>query len=202
MKSLPSARNIFPLPKRLKTEKFIKEQLWQLLLVVAFVALCAWILEKPVEATCFCVAHVVIRANFDKQYHSSVTRICLFITSLVVFFDILLCLPIGISLLSTIPIAFSVAFVGYLIAYKIEVEKEKSAARKIPFNTEVKRKVYSFEELLSLGLTNRQADLYIAKKRGIKGERLIDYMLNKGYDFSKSTYDREIKIVKNIMKDC
>ena len=85
MKSSTNAKSTFLLPIRLKTEKFIKEQLWQLLLVVAFVALCAWILEKPIEAICFCTAHIVIRANFDKQYHSSVTRICLFITSLVVF---------------------------------------------------------------------------------------------------------------------
>lgn len=136
MKSSTNAKSTFLLPIRLKTEKFIKEQLWQLLLVVAFVALCAWIFEKPVEAVCFCVAHVVIRANFDKQYHSSVTRICLFITSLVVFFGILFCLPIGTSLLSAIPVAFAVAFVGYLIAYKIESEEEKAAARKILFNTD------------------------------------------------------------------
>ena len=161
MKSLPSARNIFPLPKRLKTEKFIKEQLWQLLLVVAFVALCAWILEKPIEATCFCVAHVVIRANFDKQYHSSETRICLFITSLVVFFGILLCLPIDISLLSTIPIAFSVAFVGYLIAYKIEVEKEKAAATKIPFNTDTCTEAELIDRCRSLHFSDINTELAI-----------------------------------------
>ena len=59
-----------------------------------------------------------------------------------------------------------------------------------------KPKTYTFDDLINLGLTDRQADLYLAKKRGIKGERLVDYMLNKGYDFSKSTYDREIKIIK------
>lgn len=161
MKSLPSARNIFPLPKRLKTEKFIKEQLWQLLLVVAFVALCAWIFEKPVEAVCFCVAHIVIRANFDKQYHSNVTRICLFITSLVVFFGILLCLPIGTSLLSAIPIAFAIALVGYLIAYKIESEKEKAAATKIPFNTDTCTEAELIDRCRALRFSDTNTELAI-----------------------------------------
>lgn len=152
---------------KLKTEKFIKEQLWQLLLVVAFVALCAWIFEKPVEAVCFCIAHVIIRANFDKQYHSNVTRICLFITSLVVFFGILFCLPIKISLLSAIPIAFAIAFVGYLIAYKIEIEKEKAVPIKIPFNTNT---------CTEAELINRCALLHFSKKNT---ELAIEFFINK-----------------------
>lgn len=161
MKSLPSARNIFPLPKRLKTEKFIKEQLWQLLLVVAFVALCAWIFEKPVEAICFCVAHIVIRANFDKQYHSSVTRICLFITSLVVFFGILFCLPIRTSLLSAIPIAFTVALVGYLIAYKIEIEQEKVAERKKSFDLDTCTETELIERCRALRFSDINTELAV-----------------------------------------
>lgn len=161
MKSSTNAKSTFLLPIRLKTEKFIKEQLWQLLLVVAFVALCAWILEKPIEAICFCTAHIVIRANFDKQYHSSVTRICLFITSLVVFFGILLCLPIGTSLLSAIPIAFAVAFVGYLIAYKIESEKDKAAARKIPFNTDTCTEAELIDRCRALRFSDTNTELAV-----------------------------------------
>lgn len=124
MKSSNFAKNSF-LKIRLKTEKFIKEQLWQLLLVVAIILFCAWIFEKYFEAICFCIAHIVIRRNFELQYHSNATSICLLITTFVIFFGIILCIPISLSLLSSIPIAFLVCLIGYLVQYKIEKEKPK-----------------------------------------------------------------------------
>ena len=125
MKSSNFAKNSF-LKIRLKTEKFIKEQLWQLLLVVAIILFFAWIFEKYFEAICFCIAHIVIRRNFELQYHSKATSICLLITTFVIFFGIILCIPISLSLLSSIPIAFLVCLIGYLVQYKIEKEKPKT----------------------------------------------------------------------------
>lgn len=124
MKSSNFAKNSF-LKIRLKTEKFIKEQLWQLLLVVAIILFCAWIFEKYFEAICFCIAHIVIRRNFELQYHSKSTSICLLITTFVIFFGLILCIPISLSLLSSIPIAFLICVIGYLVQYKIEKEKPK-----------------------------------------------------------------------------
>ncbi|MEG2541094.1 MAG: hypothetical protein RSB59_04940 [Clostridia bacterium] len=104
----------------MKAEKFIKEQLWQLLIVVAFVALFAWIFDKPIEAVMFCVAHLVIRAKFDKQYHSGLTSVCLFITLTIAFLGIATCLSLSVSLLSAIPIATFVCWVGYLAQAKTD----------------------------------------------------------------------------------
>ena len=38
------------LNKQLKIEKFLKEQLWQLLLITAFVCACAWLFDRWIVA--------------------------------------------------------------------------------------------------------------------------------------------------------
>lgn len=118
------------LAARLKIEKFVKEQLWQHVIVVSMIALFAFLLEKEIEAICFCIAHIVIRPKFDKQYHSMRTSICLFITLSIAFFGILLCLPVNESLLSSVPLAFGVAWVGYIAQDRLDLLTPKS------FNTD------------------------------------------------------------------
>lgn len=98
----------------LKIEKFFVEQLWQLLLVVAFVFICAWLFDKYAEAVMFCVAHVVISQHFEKQYHCRTTGLCLITTLTIAFFGIASILPVAISLLSTVPICWFISWVGYL----------------------------------------------------------------------------------------
>ena len=98
----------------LKIEKFFVEQLWQLLLVGAFVFICAWLVDKYAEAVMFCVAHVVIRQHFEKQYHCRTTGLCLITTLTIAFFGIASILPVAISLLSTVPICWFISWVGYL----------------------------------------------------------------------------------------
>ena len=98
----------------LKIEKFFVEQLWQLLLVVAFVFICAWLFDKYAEAVMFCVSHVVIRQHFEKQYHCRTTGLCLITTLTIAFFGIASILPVAISLLSTVPICWFISWVGYL----------------------------------------------------------------------------------------
>ena len=104
----------------LKIEKFFKEQLWQFTLVIAFVFLCAWIFNKYIEATMFCVSHIVIRKYFDKQYHCGTTATCMFITLSIAFFGILYTLPLTLSLLSTIPICYLISWVGYIVQDRID----------------------------------------------------------------------------------
>ena len=105
----------------LKIEKFFKEQLWQLLTVVAFVSLCAWIFDKPFEAIMFCVSHIVIRQNFEKQYHCKTTGLCLITTLTIAFFGIASILPVAISLLSTIPICWFISWVGYIAQDRVDL---------------------------------------------------------------------------------
>ena len=101
-------------------ERFFKEQLWQLLLVTAFVCCCAWLFDKWIEALLFCISHTAIRMHFDKQYHCGKTYMCLFLTCTIAFFGIEYCLPLSISLLSCIPICFFISWLGYLAQDRID----------------------------------------------------------------------------------
>lgn len=105
---------------KLKLEKFLKEELWQHIIVIAFVFLYAWIFDKYVESIMFCVSHIVIRKYFDKQYHCGTIAICMFITLSIAFFGIMYSLPLSISLLSTIPICFLICWVGYIVQDRID----------------------------------------------------------------------------------
>lgn len=105
----------------LKFEQFFKEQLWQHLIVVAFVFACAWIFNKYVEAIMFCLSHFFIRKHFDKQYHCGTMAICLITTLSIAFFGISSTLPVSISLLSTIPMCFVISWVGYLVQDRIDL---------------------------------------------------------------------------------
>lgn len=109
---------------KLKIEKFFKEQLWQLLIVVAFVCFCAWFFNKPFEAIMFCLAHIVIRQKFDKQYHCGTTCLCLFTTLTILWFGISYLLPMTLSLLSAIPMCFVISMAGYLAQDRIDCKKK------------------------------------------------------------------------------
>lgn len=105
---------------KLKLEKFFIEGIWQYLIVIAFLSFCAWLFNKPIEAVLFCVAHIVIRRYFDKQYHCGKTAICMFVTLSIGFFGILSCLPLSVSLLSTIPVCFLICIVGYFMQDRVD----------------------------------------------------------------------------------
>lgn len=108
------------LETRLKIEQFFIEELWQLLLVVAFIFGCAWLFDKYVEAVMFAISHIIIRQNFNKQYHCGTTALCLITTLTIAFFGILTTLPISISILSTIPICFLISWVGYVAQDRVD----------------------------------------------------------------------------------
>lgn len=90
----------------------------------------AWLANKEIEALCFCIAHIVLRPKFKKQYHSNFTSVCLFMTVNIAFLGILFCFPIETSLLSAIPLAFGVAWIGYIAQDRLDLLTPK------PFNTD------------------------------------------------------------------
>lgn len=98
----------------LKVEKFFTEQLWQLIIVFASVALWSYIFDKALEAVMFCIAHFIIRNRFDKQYHCGATALCLLLTLLIAFTGILFSFDISISLVSSVILCWLVAFFGYI----------------------------------------------------------------------------------------
>lgn len=108
---------------KLKIEKFFTEELWQLLIVIAFIFMCGWIFDKIIVAVLFAVAHTVIRPKFEKQYHAKKTYICMFMTLTISFFGITTCFPLGVSLLSAIPICYFIAWVGYIAQDRMDCHK-------------------------------------------------------------------------------
>ena len=104
---------------QLKLEKFFKYELWQHIIVIAFVFLCGWLFDKIIQAVMFSVAHIVIRKYFDKQYHCGTTATCMFTTLSIAFFGIMYTLPLALSLLSTIPICFLICWIGYVVQDRI-----------------------------------------------------------------------------------
>ena len=106
---------------KVKLKNFIKKELGQYLLVIAFVSFCAWLFDKYVEAIMFCLAHYFIRKAFDKQYHCGTTAICLTMTLTIAFFGIASILPVAISLLSTVPMCCFISWVGYIAQDRLDV---------------------------------------------------------------------------------
>ena len=106
--------------RRLKIEKFFKEQLWQLCLVTAFVCICAWIFDKWIVALLFCISHTIIRMSFEKQYHCGATYLCMITTCTIAFFGIAYCLPLSASLLSCVPVCFFISWVGYIVQDRVD----------------------------------------------------------------------------------
>lgn len=105
---------------KLRLKRFFKEQLWQLLIVIAFLLILAFIFNKYIESIMFCVAHTIIRNKFKKQYHSNSTALCLCLTLGIAWVCISYTLPIGISIISTIPICFLVAYIGFVAQDRLD----------------------------------------------------------------------------------
>lgn len=105
---------------KLKIEKFFKEQLWQLLLVIAFLLFCGWLFDKMIVSILFAVSHTVIRPRFEKQFHAKTTYVCMFMTLTISFFGISYCLPLSVSLLSAIPVCYFISWVGYIAQDRLD----------------------------------------------------------------------------------
>lgn len=86
-----------------------------LAIVVSIIAIFipALILQKWIEGITFFFAHWFIREQFPKQYHHIVPATCRLITSSVLFFGVSFVLPLGLSLISTIPINYFIGWVGF-----------------------------------------------------------------------------------------
>lgn len=106
---------------KLKIEKFFIEQLWQLLVVIAFLFICAYLFNKPIESILFCVSHTLIRNAFKKQYHCGSTALCLSFTLSIGWIGITTSLPLEISLLSSLPMCYIIAFLGFLVQDRIDI---------------------------------------------------------------------------------
>lgn len=113
-------KQVFSTENKLKIEKFFVEQLWQILIVFAFIFMCSWLFDKYIEAVLFCISHLVIRAIFEKQYHCGTTVLCLVLTMTIVFFGLMYTFPVELSLLSAVPMCWFISWVGYMAQDRID----------------------------------------------------------------------------------
>lgn len=72
----------------------------------------ALIFGKWLEAVIFIICHTFIRGQFKEQYHHIIPAMCRVITASVFFFGICFVLPLGLSLISAIPINYLISWVG------------------------------------------------------------------------------------------
>lgn len=105
---------------KLKFKNFIKYQLWQYLIVFSSLVLCAWFFNRWIECVMLCIAHTCIRNAFDKQFHFNSAAYCLMLTSALIWSAIPITLPICSSILSSIPIAFVVCFIGFIAQDRVD----------------------------------------------------------------------------------
>ena len=106
---------------KIKLVDFIKRQLWVYAIVFGSIALCSWLFNRWVEGAMFCIAHTCIRNAFDKQFHFHKTAYCLCLTLAIIWFAIPITLPIAISILSSIPIAFGICLLGYVVQDRVDL---------------------------------------------------------------------------------
>lgn len=175
------------LKTKLRIEKFFKDELWQHLIVVAFIFTFSWILNKPYESIMFCIAHLILRPIFEKQYHCGTTYLCLFTTLTIATIGIYNALPISISLLSSLPVASFICWFGYIMQDRIDLKHKLSPNLKsMPLDEFV-----SFCKLKNLTID----EIEIAKKiirDELKGENL--------YNSINYCKRQIIRIRKNIFK--
>ena len=110
-----------------RIKKFLKHELYIYLVVISSIILCAWLFDKWIETTMFCIAHISIRNAFDRQFHFNKTAYCLSLTLAIVWFAIPITLPLASSLLSSMPIAFAICLFGFIAQDRIEVYKQTKA---------------------------------------------------------------------------
>lgn len=133
---------------KLKVKRFLKEQIWQLLIVVAFLFISAFVFGKYIESIMFCIAHTIIRNSFNKQYHCNTTILCMTFTVAISWIGISNTLPLGISIISSIPVCFLIAFLGFIAQDRLDLALT---------NKELQSKI---DTLVSKLKENKGIDLY------------------------------------------
>ena len=105
---------------KIRIKNFIKQQLLSYILVFASIIICSWLFNRMVEGFLFCIAHTCVRNSFPKQFHFTNTYYCLCLTLFIVWVSIPLTLPVSVSLLSSIVIAFVIALAGYIAQDRVD----------------------------------------------------------------------------------
>lgn len=144
---------------KLWIKDFIIDELWVYLITFASIALCSWMFDRWIEGIMFVIAHIFIRRVFDKQFHFNSTAYCLTLTCAIIWFAIPITLPIATSILTSIPIAFLICFVGYLAQDRIDLLKSTQGKQRFDFKSCTKDQV--IEVCNALGYNKDKQDLAV-----------------------------------------
>lgn len=144
---------------KLKIKDFIIDELWIYIIVIGSIVLCSWLFNRWIEGLMFCIAHIYIRKVFDKQFHFNSTAYCLTLTLAIIWFAIPITLPLATSLLSSMPIAFGICFIGYLVQDRVDLMLYKKKHEM--FNLKTCTKEQLIEACNILGYNNEKQELAI-----------------------------------------
>ena len=100
---------------KIRARDFITDELWVYIIVIGSISLCSWFTQCWIEGIMFCIAHIYIRKVFNKQFHFYKTGYCLILTLGIIWLCIPISLPVNLSLLSSIPIAFGICLLGWVV---------------------------------------------------------------------------------------
>lgn len=139
----------------------------------------------------FAIAHTFVRPRFDKQYHCGTTCNCLIVTLSILLFAIYFVMPLEVSLLSTLPIAYFVCWVGYLVQYKVDTDKRLK--RTIEQMTDA--------EFVDFCKSKHLGDEFIAYAKLIFRDKLKGEMLYTAMGYSPAQAKRIRKTIKSILLD-
>ncbi len=189
---------------KLKLKIFLIYELWVYLIVIGSIALCSWIFNRWIGGIMFCIAHIILRNVFNKQFHFNVTAYCLILTLAIVWFAIPITLPMATSLLSSIPIAFLVCFFGFLAQDRVDLALEVKRLNKYvdELLSKIQHKdIYSmnedelYEHCRSCGLSEEDCKIaYFVVIERLKGKELYKAI---GYS-ERQTIRKRREILKTI----
>lgn len=95
------------------------------ILVVGYIALLAYLTNKPIEAFFQVCAFLFLRYKFNTTYHAPNTATCIFITLCVISFAIPSTPRLSITVFGGIAIAFIVCFLSYIAQVVVDSRKPK-----------------------------------------------------------------------------
>lgn len=98
----------------------MSKQLLIYIIIFSSIALCSFIFNRWIEGIAFCISHFCIRKEFDRQFHFNKMAYCFILTEIIIWFSIPITLPLSLSLLSGIPIAFAICLLGYYAADRLK----------------------------------------------------------------------------------
>ena len=194
----------------IKIRDFIVDELLVYLTVFTTIAIVSYIFDKWIEGAMFCISHTVIRMLFKKQFHFRKTAYCLSLTLVIIWFAIPATFSIELSLLSSIPIAFAISMIGFIVQDRIDLQTEvkhlESHCVELmkKLSATATKDIYAmtedelYEHCRSCGLDEEDCKIaYFIVIERLKGKELYQAL-----PYSEATIKRQrLKIMSKIKKD-